>query len=213
MRHAVRNVFCAIVVFAWPVAVSVAQSSAASFQQDAPAGQSSSQNPSPQAQSQSQTPAQDKQDSVAEAARKAKEKRAARAQGKVFTEDDLSGMKKEGVSVVGTENNKRPESTPASKEDSDDPPNGEKYWRGKAQPILQKMANIDQQVAQLKEDIKKYGIGGVDVTTGMKAGVAYVEDRNAQIQELQKKKGNLQKKLEDLQEEGRKAGAQPAWFR
>ena len=47
----------------------------------------------------------------------------------------------------------------------------------------------------------------------MKEGVAYVEDRNGQIAKLEKRKANLQKQLEDLEEEGRKAGAEPAWFR
>ena len=191
MPHTFRNLTCALLAFAWPVAASFGQSPASSFQQ---------------------TPAPEKQDSVAEAARKAKEKKAASSR-KVFTEDDISGMKKEGVSVVGTENQKRPESTPASKENGEDPPNSEKYWRGEAQPILEKIADIDKEIAPIKEDLKKYGIGGFDVATGFRNNVAYVEDRNAQIQELQKKKANLQKKLEDLQEEGRKAGAEPSWFR
>lgn len=211
MRDIVRNFLRSLLVLTLPVAVSFAQSPAPSSQQSPPAGQSASQNQAQQ--TQSQTTAPEKQDSVAEAARKAKEKKAATGRAKVFTEDDLSGMKKESVSVVGTENNKRPESTPASKQDSDDPPNDEKYWRGKSQPILEEMADIDKAIAQMKEDLKKYGNAGFDVTTGMKYSVAYVEDRNAQIQELQRKKASLQKKLEDLEEEGRKAGAQPAWFR
>jgi hypothetical protein len=211
MRHPFRDFLCALVALAWPAAASFCQSQAPSSQQPTPAGQSASQSQSQQ--TQSQTPAQDKQDSVAEAARRAKAKKAAAAQGKVFTEDDLSGMKKEGISVVGTENTNRPGGTPARNGDVKDASNGEEYWRGKAQPILDDIANIDQQIAQLKENIKKYGSGGFDVTTGMKAGVAYIEDRNAQIEKLQKKKANLQKKLEDLEEEGRKAGAQPAWFR
>ena len=210
MHHTFRNFVCAFSAFTWQVAASFGYSPAASSQQSPSAGQSSSQNQSQQAQS--QTPAPEKQDSVAEAARKAKEKKATSARGKVFTEDDLSGMKKGGVSVVGTENSQRSESIPASKEDADDPPNGEKYWRGKAQPILEEMADIDKGIAQIKEDLKKYGNAGFDVTTGMKYSVAYVEDRNTQIQKLQKKKADLQKKLEDLEEEGRKGGAQPAWF-
>ena len=96
---------------------------------------------------------------------------------------------------------------------ANDAASGEAYWRGKAQPLLQQIADMDQRMAQLKRDIKKYGIGGIDVASGMKEGVAYVEDRNGQIQKLEKKKANLQKQLEDLEEEGRKAGAEPAWFR
>lgn len=188
MRHALRILLCALAAFALPAAVSFGQS-------------------------QSETPAQDKQDSVADAARKAKEKKAASAKGKVFTEEDLSGMKQDGVSVVGSETTKRSSRVSAPEAKDADQPNGEEYWRGKAQPILEEMAKIDQRIAQLKEDIKKYGIGGVDVATGMKDGVAYVHDRNGQIEKLQKKKASLQKELEDLEEQGRKAGAQPAWFR
>jgi chromosome segregation ATPase len=211
MRDASRNLLCALLALAWPAAASFAQAPAPSQQQQSPpAGQSQSQ---PQTQTQSSTPPEQKQDSVAEAARKAKAKKAAAAQGKVFTEDDLSGMKKGGVSVVGNDNVKRPRRAPASDGDGDYAPNSEEYWRSRSQPLLDEMADIDQQIAQLKEDIKKYGPGGIDVATGYKEGLAYVEDRNGQIQKLQEKKANLLKQLDDLAEEGRKAGAQPAWFR
>lgn len=212
MRHASRNLSCALLAFTWPVAAPLGQSTPPTSRQSPQSGQSSSQNPPRQTKSQTQADLQDGQDAVAEAARKAKEKKAAAAKGKVFTEDDLSRLKG-GVSVVGTENTKPTQSKPAKDEDAEDAPNGEKYWRGKSQPILDKIASIDQQIARLKEDIKKYGIGGIDVTTGMKEGVAFVEDRNGQIARLEKKKANLQKQLDDLEEEGRKAGAQPAWFR
>src|SRR5437899_7970926 len=61
--------------------------------------------------------------SVAEAARKAKAKKAVPAPGKVFTEDDLSGMPKEGVSVVGNESKK---SAPVAKKPA---PDGEEDLR------------------------------------------------------------------------------------
>lgn len=212
MLKAFRNLIGAIVAIAWLLAVSIPQPSSASSQQSSAPAQSSQSQPAPQTQSQTQTPSQDKQDSVAEAAHKAKEKKAAAAKGKVFTEDDLSGLTG-GVSVVGTENTKRAQRTSSTNKGAHDATNGEAYWRGKAQPILQKMADIDQKIAQLKEDIKKYGIGGIDVATGMKDGLAYVEDRNGQIQRLENKKATLRKQLDDLEEEGRKAGAEPAWFR
>lgn len=193
-----RNILCGVVALAWsvaPFAVAFAQSV----------------NPPSE-----QTASQEKQDSVAEAARKAKAKKAG-APSKVITEDDLSGMKKEGVSVVGTavapETKKRAPAGVSPDGNADDSPNSEKYWRDKARPILEDIAAIDQKISQLKEDIKKYGAGGVDVTTGFKDSVAYVEDRNGEIQMLEKRKATLQKKLDDLEEEGRKAGAQPAWFR
>jgi len=203
MRHPFRRLLCAAVVSAWPVAASLGQSPTPSSQQSPPVAETSSQNP---------TPSQGKQDSVAEAARKAKERKAAAPKSKVFTEEDLAGLKG-GVSVVGTENKKQAQPIPGKAEETEDAQNGEAYWRGKSQPILQEMGEIDQLMTQLRADIKKYGSAGIDVATGMKDGVAYVEDRNVQIQKLQKKKADLQQKLDGLEEEGRKAGAQPAWFR
>ncbi|PYT81336.1 MAG: hypothetical protein DMG40_09245 [Acidobacteria bacterium] len=203
MRHAHRNLFYLLVGFIWPIAAVLEQPVSAFSQQSSapPPAQSSSQaQSSPQTQSQTQAP------------RKAKEKKAATAKGKVLTEDDLSGLKG-GVSVVGTEGSTRATRRSTTNQGANDAASGEAYWRGKAQPLLQQIADMDQRMAQLKRDIKKYGIGGIDVASGMKEGVAYVEDRNGQIQKLEKKKANLQKQLEDLEEEGRKAGAEPAWFR
>lgn len=202
MDHSLGTLFCAVVVCAWPVAASFGQSPIPS-RPSPPVTKRSSQNP---------TPSQDKQDSVAEAARKAKAKKAAAAKGKVFTEDDLSGLKG-GVSVVGKEDKKPAPPSPTKAEDTEDEQNGEAYWRGKAQPILQEMAKIDRLIVELRGDIKKYGPTGIDVATGMKNGVAYVEDRNAQIRKLQSQKADFENQLAALEEEGRKAGALPAWFR
>lgn len=111
---------------------------------------------------------------------------------------------------------KAKKSVPVAKKpapEGEEDPNSEQYWRGKARPILEEMAVVNQQIEQLKEEIKKYGNAGFDVATGMKHNIAYVRDRNAKIEKLQKKKTALAKHLDDLQEEGRKAGAEPAWFR
>jgi polyhydroxyalkanoate synthesis regulator phasin len=89
----------------------------------------------------------------------------------------------------------------------------EVYWRGKAHELLDQITATEQQIAKLKDDIKKYGTGGFDVTTGMKSNVAYIEDRNGQVKDLEKRKADLEKKLDQLEEQGRKAGAEPAWFR
>lgn len=203
MRHWFRNLVCAVVGSAGLVAASFAQSPTPPSQQPPPVADASSQKP---------TSSPDQPDSVAEAARKAKRKKAGAAKSKVFTEEDLAGLKG-GVSVVGSETKNPPRPSPTKAEDGEGAQNGEAYWRGQAQPILQEIAEIDQLVTELREDIKKYGSAAVDVSTGMKEGVAYVEDRRAQIEKLQKKKEDLQRKLDDLEEEGRKAGAQPAWFR
>jgi len=171
-------------------------------------------------QSSSQTPSQtqpEKRETPGETANRSEKDKA--KPKKVYTEEDLSGMKGNGVSVVGGE--KPAESAAGTKKPDGKPKAGvvpmsgqdEVYWRGKARRLLDEIAATDEQILKLKDDLKKYGAGGFDVTTGMKDSVAYIEDRNGQVRELEKRKADLEKKLDQLEEAGRKAGAPPAWFR
>lgn len=190
----------------WPAATAFCQSQSQSTQQSP----SSEQKPS---QAQAQPPAQQKDETTSDASKKPQKDKP--KPKKVYTDEDLSGMRGNGVSVVGDESSPARGAAKGSSAANVAPMSGkdESYWRGRARPLLGEMDAIDQQIAKLKDDIKKYGAGGFDVTTGMKDNVAYIEDRNGQVSSLEKRKADLQKKLEDLQDEGRKAGASPAWFR
>jgi len=216
----VAKMICLLLALTCPFAAASAQSASSSQQFSSPSQQSSPSQPSPaqtQPQSQAQPTSPDqppqKQDSLAEAARKAKAKKQAAAKGKVFTEDDLSGIKGTGVSVVGEAASEGTGRAKPTDPDGANKPNGEEYWRGRARQILDAIAQTEQQIAQKKDEIKKLGSGGFDVTTGMKANIAYINDRNGQLKNLEKRKADLEKKLDDLQDEGRKAGASPAWLR
>ncbi len=206
-----RGIICGVLALAWPFA--------AAFAETASPQQSSSQQPPAQAQSPSpgqatniDPPAQ-KQDSLAEAARKAKEKKPPAAKGKVYTEDDLSGLKGPGVSVVGEAPRKGARRAQPTDPDGDGGENNEQYWRERARQILDAIAQTDEQIAQKKNEIKKLGSGGFDVTTGFNQNVAYINDRNDQLKQLEQHKVDLQKQLDDLADEGRKAGAPASWFR
>ncbi|HKV63582.1 MAG TPA: hypothetical protein VJO16_16875 [Candidatus Acidoferrum sp.] len=209
------RILCGLLVLAWPFAAAFAQSS--SSDQSSSSSQQSSgpaQTPS-QAQPATLDPPPAKQDSLAEAARKAKAKKPdVPPKGKVYTEDDLKGMKGPGVSVVGDpprKNTRR--SQPADDPDGDNGQNPEEYWRGRAQQFLDAIAQTDEQIAQKREEIKKFGSGGFDVMTGRKDNIAYIHDRNAELKQLEAHKADLEKQFEELQDEGRKAGALPSWFR
>lgn len=193
-------------VSVWPSAIAFGQSP-------------SSQPPSSQAQSQ---PAQ-KADSAADAAEKPQKEKP--KPKKIYTEDDLSGIKGNGVSVVGGNNsssaNSNATNQASSKSTGGKPGAGvvpmsgqdEDYWRGKARELLDEMAALDQEMAKTKEEIKKYGTDGFDATSGLQKNIIYIDNRNAKLQQMEKRKADLGKKLDQLQEEGRKAGAAPAWFR
>ncbi len=214
-----QKMICVLLLVIWPLATAFAHSSSSSQQSSSSSQQSSSQQASEQAQRQSQaqsaTPDQppQKEDSLAEAARKAKVKKTPPAKGKVYTEDDLSGMKGPGVSVVGEAPKTGARRVRPMEPVGDRGENSEEYWRGRAQEILGKIAAADEAIAKTKDDIKKYGSGGFDVTTGMKDNIAYINDRNGQLKDLEKRKASLEKQLEELQDEGRKAGAPASWFR
>jgi len=165
---------------------------------------------------------------VADAARKSKDAQEKSKAKKVYTDEDISSVSG-SVSVVGEQ-----QSAPAAS-DSDKPGpavKDEAYWRGRSQELRQKMDAVDKQIADLQEDIKKYGKGGSSVTPGAgpqgpgqnacvdqvkgQAGTvcqAIVNDREAHLKELEKKKAELQKQMDDLQDEARKAGVDPGWVR
>jgi hypothetical protein len=183
------------------------------------AAQTKAQTPSqtePQMQDQSAPP----EESLAEAARKAKAQKTKSAAPKVYTEEKLAGLSGHGVSTVGSGDsgeasssggdsysNSGANAAPASGK------NDEQYWRGRAQGIRDQMAGLDRQIAGIQEEIKEKGAVTVDPMSGVQAGVIYIEDRNRQIKEIEGQKTKLQEQLDALAEEGRKAGADSGWFR
>jgi hypothetical protein len=164
----------------------------------------------PQMQDQSAPPAE----SLGEAARRARAQKA-KAAGKVYNDDSVSTLSGHGVSVVGGNSggSSNGGSTYAGAPPSAAGNNQEAYWRGRANEIRRQMAACDQRISEIQDEIAKHGAVSVDPMSGAQAGVIFVEDRNAQIQQVQKQKDGYERQLEDLAEEGRKAGADSGWFR
>ena len=137
----------------------------------------------------------------------------------VFTNDDLSGIGG-GISVVGndpsegssavtgvsSESSRRTVTPPATGSD-------ETVWRARARAIQDQIAGVDQQISKVKQEIAKSGSAAFDPTVGLSQNVIVIHDRNAELQSLQDRKQNLERQLDDLADEGRKAGADPGWFR
>jgi len=180
-----------------------------------------------------QQPPPPKEDSVADAARKAKAAKEAKEKDKdkdatttkpkakkVFTDEDMAGLKST-VSVVGQESSAEAkesgeaEAQPESGE-AKSGAQGEAYWRGKARKLRDQMAAVDKQIEALKEEIKKSGAAGfsnADKPMDPRQNYIYVHDRNAQLKELENRRADLDKQMDALMEEGRRAGADPGWFR
>jgi hypothetical protein len=177
--------------------------------------------PPPLAGTQSQDAAQPQEDSLAEAARKARAKKAKMEPAKVYTDENISGLKGGGVSVVGDGNSGGGSSAeygnssaePRGNEAAKSGGSEEDRWRSKARRLLDQIAATDSEIKKVREEIEKYGNVGFDPSTGLRQNVIYVEDRNANLQKLESRKAELEKQMDALQEEGRKAGAEPSWFR
>jgi hypothetical protein len=75
------------------------------------------------------------------------------------------------------------------------------------------MVATDEAIKNLQEEIKKNGATGFDAQSGLKQNVIYVDDRNARLKQLEQRRQDLDKQMDLLQEEGRKASADSAWFR
>jgi hypothetical protein len=177
----------------------------------------------PQMQDQSAPPAE----SLGEAARKARAQKANASKPKVYTDDSVQNLSGHGVSVVGDgaggsgssyagdANAGASAGTGAGAGGGQAPAGGnqEQYWRGRAAAIRNQMAQCDQKISEIQDDIAKHGAVTVDPMSGAQAGVIYVEDRNQEIKKVEQQKAGLQGQLETLEEEGRKAGADSGWFR
>lgn len=174
--------------------------------------QAQSQNPPPQ-----DPQGQPAADSVADAARKAKTDKPKATPKKVYTEDDIPSLKTGGLSVVGEQDSGK--EADADKTDAKPAAAGEKkekdeaYWRGRAQKIRDEMAAVDQEIDKVKEEIKKGGAAGFDAQTGRNQNVVFFEDRNSQLKNLEKKKDDLQKQMDALEDEARQAGVPVGWLR
>ncbi len=190
-------------------------------QQPAPAPQSP---PAPKAEAKTEAKTEAKPDPklapkgdpLLEAAAKAKAEKGGAKARKVLTEDDLSSLNARGVSIVGSE---APAPPPAASADSGSAAAasakqaGEQMWRTRAAKLREQINLVDQEIAKVKEEIKKGGTAGFDVSTGMSKDVVYVQDRDAKLKHLEKQKAALEAQMDALRSEGLKAGADAAWFR
>jgi hypothetical protein len=165
-------------------------------------------------------------ESLGEAARRARAQKAGAAKPKVFTDDSVTTLSGHGVSVVGDGNSGGGGASYSGNAESGGGGTSgggggaqgasgsqESYWRGRANDIRKQMAACDQKISEIQDEIAKHGAVTVDPMSGAQAGVIFVEDRNAQIKQVEHQKDELQNQLDALAEEGRKAGADSGWFR
>jgi DNA repair exonuclease SbcCD ATPase subunit len=197
----------------WPTASAMAQSASAPPAQTPAPAQAA---PQPAA---SQTDTENKPQSLAEASRAAKAQKDATKSKRVYTGDDLAhihGTISEvgsGSSGDGSPQGYYSGGDSGENETQSANANKEAYWRGQAHAIMDQIAAVDQRIEQKKAEISKAGGASMDPMTGLTQNVIIIHDRNAELKQLEDRKQNLQRQLDNLADQGRKAGADPGWFR
>ena len=172
--------------------------------------------PAPAAQSLQAVPGA-KTETLADAARRNAQKPKPKATH-VYTDDDLSNVGGTisvvgGASSSGNSADNRASDSGAQANGGSSGAQDEAYWRGRADAIKSQIADVDRQIEDKKAEIAKAGPSSFDPSAGLSQGVIIIHDRNAELKELEDRKQSLENQLDQLADEGRKAGADSGWFR
>lgn len=169
----------------------------------------------------SQSQANPPQDSLAEAARKAREaKKAQPKPAKVFTNDDLA--KKGAPPAAGA----TPDDAPGQPQDKDKAPgkdkegaapaNGESYWRGRFKEAHENLARAEKELDILERELQKANTQYYsDPTKAMNEQFnrKEINDKTAAIEAKKKDIADLRQSISDMEDGLRKAGGDPGWAR
>ncbi len=135
---------------------------------------------------------------------------------KVLTNEDISSKPStategtRGPTASGSASQSKPEvlpgkPAPAARRD-------EAYWRGRAKQIRDETARVDKEIKALNDKIKSGKTDGFKIGFETYNSVIYA-NFESQAKELEKQKEKLLQMMLELEEEARKAGAEPGWLR
>lgn len=165
-------------------------------------------------------------DSVADAARKAREKQKAEAKPKkVYTEDDIPSRLGGDAAVTGSGgkaagDTKAAEGKPGAGADAagkakekEDP---EKVWRKRFQDQREKIATAEQELDVLQRELDKNQVQYYsDPTQALKEQNSRKEinEKTAKIDDKKRQIAALKQQLSDMEDDLRKAGGDASWAR
>jgi hypothetical protein len=197
------------------------QASSASSQNQKPQNQKAQSQKSQDQNSQNQAPSQatPQEDSLAAAARKAREQKkdALHPTVKVFTNDDLPTG---GISTVGTE--KDAASAEAGKEDAAAAgPSDEKTWRARFAKLHEKLDQDQSELDVLQRELgvaqtQFYGGDPNKAMSDQMSGQPFGAEYNKKLTQVDEKKKQIEadkQAISDAEDDLRKAGGDPGWAR
>ena len=159
-------------------------------------------------------------DSLAELAKKEKERRAKMKATKTFTNQDIEDYKaKHPTPGSGYEGSGKTEGTETAKNEEGkekDKTNSEEYWRGRYQETNDRVKGAQEKSDGLQSDINALTRSFYAEGDGVAQRGQIEAERNQRLEDLEAAKKELEEAKqaeEDLQEEARRAGAPPGWLR
>ncbi|HJY85467.1 MAG TPA: hypothetical protein VKE24_01400 [Candidatus Acidoferrales bacterium] len=171
------------------------------------------------------------QESVAEAARKARQQKKAQPKpGKVITNDDLPATS-EGISVVGTpevasaekarteavtEAGGKKAGPPGAKAAEEEEVKGEAYWRKRFAEARRKLRDAERELDILQRELNLKELQYYpDPTKALREQYdrKEINSYRQKITDKQREVDQLRQALSDLEDELRRAGGDPGWAR
>ncbi len=156
--------------------------------------------------------------SVVDATQKSKSKQDESVPRKVFTNDDLSSLPPEDISVAGPPStpaaDTNPQAAPAPGKSQDDDSAKAAYWKARFTAARQKLAQDEKALPALQSqlEVERVQECSVDEDTGQVYSDTFMDLLN-QINAMKQTIEHDKQMLSDLHDEFRHDGGQPGWIR
>ena len=127
---------------------------------------------------------------------------------KKYTNEDLGRSRPRPTPLYPT--------PPSATSFSPDRPKDEAYWRSRAQPILERQRDITSHLTVLKARLESIKGDGLDVSLANGQSSPLAAERRQltyQVTDFEAQLKRYEQLMAALEDEGRRAGALPGWFR
>jgi len=165
----------------------------------------------------SQSEPKQQTESLAEAARKAREKKQGQQKGKVFTNENLPD--KGTVNVVGSEQAQTENQAGQGQQaqgQAQGQERGEAYWRGRFAEARKQLADAEKELDILQRELNLMNVqyyADPQKTLNEELSRKAVNEHRAKVDAKQAEVTKLRQGIEELERELRAAGGPPGWAR
>ena len=155
--------------------------------------------------------------------KKQEEKEKEKTKKKVWTNEDLKNIKGANITYVETDpeakktsgKNTSKDKKPAKTQKKVDRRETEEYWQNRKKEIVTRIENSQAKIKEMREELSQLQLQqpATDILGARLAMEKRIRELQNSILNYERGLMNLEKSLEDLKQEARKAGVPPGWLR